>query len=200
MRIKLNKISQINFILLILLFFLLNSCSGDGDSETKINKITPTEKIFTIEDLEKTGFKKNKTFKVDDLPAANAAYYGFKNQKNSQGKRTSVDYEARFFASHEDAKNIGVELVEERVGKDAKLTKGEATWKEGVKESRTCGGDSGHGKGYSLVVASSTCNLAKYNAYYIYGNLILLCQGKDELQSQKNCNDLLSLLENPVSQ
>ena len=79
-----------------------------------------------------------------------------------------MDYEARFFDSHEDAKNIGTELVEERVGKEAKLTKNDATWKEGVKEARTCGGDSGHGKGYSLVVASSTCNLAKYTLIFYF--------------------------------
>lgn len=199
MSITIKHRALLYLILIVLVLTFIYGCSGTAEESSKINKITPTEKIFTIDDLMKTGFKKNKTFKIDDLPAANAAFFGFKSQKNSQGKRISVDYEARFFDSHEDAKNIGVILVEERVGKNAKLTKSNAPWKEGVKESRTCGGDSGHGKGYSLVVASSTCSLAKYNDYYIYGNLILLCQGKDDLESQKNCRDLLFLLENPAS-
>ena len=193
------NITKKTFTLIIPLIFILiiSGCSWSDENANKIDKITDTEKIFTIDDLTKTGFKKNKTYKTDDLPGANSAYYGFTSKKDSNGKRISVDYEVRFFDSHEDAKNIGVSLVEERVGKDAKLTKNDATWKEGVKEARTCGGDSGHGKGYSLVVASSTCNLAKYNDYYIYGNMILLCQGKDDLESQKNCNEILLILENP---
>ena len=194
------NITKKTFTLIIPLIFILiiiSGCSESDENANKIDKITDTEKIFTIDDLTKTGFKKNKTYKTDDLPGANSAYYGFTSKKDSNGKRVSVDYEVRFFDSHEDAKNIGVSLVEERVGKDAKLTKNDATWKEGVKEARTCGGDSGHGKGYSLVVASSTCNLAKYNDYYIYGNMILLCQGKDDLESQKNCNEILLILENP---
>ena len=193
------NITKKTFTLIIPLIFILiiSGCSGSDENANKIDNITDTEKIFTIDDLTKTGFKKNKTYKTDDLPGANSAYYGFTSKKDSNGKRISVDYEVRFFDSHEDAKNIGVSLVEERVGKDAKLTKNDATWKEGVKEARTCGGDSGHGKGYSLVVASSTCNLAKYNDYYIYGNMILLCQGKDDLESQKNCNEILLILENP---
>ena len=194
------NITKKTFTLIIPLIFILiiiSGCSESDENANKIDKITDTEKIFTIDDLTKTGFKKNKTYKTDDLPGANSAYYGFTSKKDSNGKRVSVDYEVRFFDSHEDAKNIGVSLVEERVGKDAKLTKNDATWKEGVKEARTCGGDSEHGKGYSLVVASSTCNLAKYNDYYIYGNMILLCQGKDDLESQKNCNEILLILENP---
>ena len=194
------NITKKTFTLIIPLIFILiiiSGCSESDENANKIDKITDTEKIFTIDDLIKTGFKKNKTYKTDDLPGANSAYYGFTSKKDSNGKRVSVDYEVRFFDSHEDAKNIGVSLVEERVGKEAKLTKNDATWKEGVKEARTCGGDSGHGKGYSLVVASSTCNLAKYNDYYIYGNMILLCQGKDDLESQKNCNEILLILENP---
>jgi hypothetical protein len=194
---NIRKQTFYSFIVMILFLNFVIACSNSEDPSQKIEKITSTEKIFTIDDLTKTGFKKNKTYKTDELPGANSAYYGFKNTKDPNGKRVSVDYEARFFDSHEDAKNIGTELVEERVGKEAKLTKNDATWKEGVKEARTCGGDSGHGKGYSLVVASSTCNLAKYNDYYIYGNLILLCQGKDDLESQKNCRELLYLLENP---
>ena len=194
------NITKKTFTLIIPLIFILiiiSGCSESDENANMIDKITDTEKIFTIDDLTKTGFKKNKTYKTDDLPGANSAYYGFTSKKDSNGKRISVDYEVRFFDSHEDAKNIGVSLVEERVGKEAKLTKNDATWKEGVKEARTCGGDSGHGKGYSLVVASSTCNLAKYNDYYIYGNMILLCQGKDDLESQKNCNEILLILENP---
>ena len=65
--------------------------------------------------------------------------------------------------------------------------------KEGVKDARTCGGDSGHGAGYSLVVASSTCNLAKYfGLLRLHRNMIILCQGKDIEQSVNNCRLFLA--------
>ena len=130
--------------------------------------------------------------KVKDLPEAKSAYYGFLKIPKS---KESIDYELRFYENQEKALSIGVQWVEERIGKDAILTKGDATWKEGVKDARTCGGDSGHGKGYSLVVASSTCNLAKYFDYFVYGNMIILCQGKDIEQSVNNCRFILSKLE-----
>lgn len=31
----------------------------------------------------------------------------------------------------------------------------------------------------------------KYNTYYIYGNVILLCQGGDEAESSVRCTNLL---------
>ena len=187
----------IKFTLLILLsttLFLLLACGTKQDElpGANIEKISNSDKNLVLEDITALGFKKNKTYKVKDLPEAKSAYYGFLKIPK---EKITIDYELRFYENQEKAKSIGVEWVTERIGKDAILTKGDATWKEGVKDARTCGGDSGHGKGYSLVVASSTCNLAKYFDYFIYGNMIILCQGKDIEQSINNCRLILSKLE-----
>ncbi|MAV14942.1 MAG: DUF6810 family protein [Dehalococcoidia bacterium] len=183
-------------ILLSSIFFLFG-CGSQQDNlpGANIEKISNPDKNLVLEDITVLGFKKNKTYKVNDLPDAKSAYYGFLKIPK---EKISIDYELRFYENQEKAKSIGVEWVTERIGKDAVLTKGDATWKEGVKDARTCGGDSGHGKGYSLVVASSTCNLAKYFDYFIYGNMIILCQGKDVEQSVNNCRLILSKLEPSV--
>ncbi len=182
------------YILLTTVLFLLLSCGSQQDQlpGANIEKISSPDKNLTIDDITAVGFKKNKTYKVNDLPEAKSAYYGFLKIPK---EKITIDYELRFYENQEKANSIGVEWVTERIGKDAILTKGDATWKEGVKDARTCGGDSGHGKGYSLVVASSTCNLAKYFDYFVYGNMIILCQGKDVEQSANNCRLILSKLE-----
>ena len=184
-------------IILISSIFFLFGCGSQQDDlpGANIEKISNPDKNLVLEDITALGFKKNKTYKVNDLPDAKSAYYGFLKIPK---EKITIDYELRFYENQEKAKSIGVEWVTERIGKDAVLTKGDATWKEGVKDARTCGGDSGHGKGYSLVVASSTCNLAKYFDYFIYGNMIILCQGKDVEQSVNNCRLILSKLEPPV--
>ena len=184
-------------IILISSIFFLFGCGSQQDDlpGANIEKISNPDKNLALEDITSLGFKKNKTYKVNDLPDAKSAYYGFLKIPK---EKISIDYELRFYENQEKATSIGVEWVTERIGKDAVLTKGDATWKEGVKDARTCGGDSGHGKGYSLVVASSTCNLAKYFDYFIYGNMIILCQGKDVEQSVNNCRLILSKLEPSV--
>jgi len=198
---KLIIMKTIKFTFLILLstmLVLLLACGTKQDEVpgANIEKISNPDKNLVLEDITALGFKKNKTYKVKDLPDAKSAYYGFLKIPK---EKITIDYELRFYENQEKAKSIGVEWVTERIGKDAILTKGDATWKEGVKDARTCGGDSGHGKGYSLVVASSTCNLAKYFDYFIYGNMIILCQGKDIEQSTNNCRLILSKLE-PVAE
>jgi hypothetical protein len=183
---------NLSSLLIIALSILFLSCGREDIPGASIEKISNPDKTFSIEDFEAIGLKKNKTYKVSDLPKATSAYYGFLKIK---GTKQTNDYELRFYDSQVEALNPGVEWVEERIGKGAVLTKGDARWKEGVREARTCGGDSGHGKGYSLVVASSTCNLAKYFDYFVYGNVILLCQGKDIELSTTSCRLLLSKLE-----
>ena len=186
---------KIKLIILSTFILILLSCSSKSEDlpGANIEKISNAEKNLSLDDITSLGFKKNKTYKVKDLPEAKSAFYGFLKIPKT---KESIDYELRFYENQEKALSIGVKWVEERIGKDAILTKGDATWKEGVKDARTCGGDSGHGAGYSLVVASSTCNLAKYFDYFVYGNMIILCQGKDIEQSVNNCRLILSKLEN----
>ena len=62
MSITIKHRALLYLILIVLVLTFIYGCSGTAEESSKINKITPTEKIFTIDDLMKTGFKKNKTF------------------------------------------------------------------------------------------------------------------------------------------
>ncbi|MDA1280490.1 MAG: hypothetical protein O3B95_10725 [Chloroflexi bacterium] len=164
-------------------FVLLMSamaCGSSSDSgAASITKITPSEKIFTFDDLLAADFKKGKTFNVEGLTGATAAYYGFWGLDPYDRK----EFEARFYASHSDAVAFGTSFAEERTGTDALIKSGESSWEEGAKEARACtrsaGGD------------SSNCRVSKYGDYVIYGNLILICQGRDSSTALEQCGLLI---------
>ena len=69
---------KIKTILILLIFLIFLNCSSEIKEEViKIGKITSTSTQFSVEDLISIGFKKNKTYKVDELPKALSAYFGF---------------------------------------------------------------------------------------------------------------------------
>jgi hypothetical protein len=179
------KRSKVLLPVLVLIFAsLASACGSSSDSEASaIAKITPTETIFTLDDLLAVQFKKGKTFDVEGLTNATDAYLGFWGTDPTDRK----EFEARFYASHSDAVEFGTFFAEERTGPDAVIKSGEATWEEGAKEARACLGASGTG--------GSNCGVSKYGDYIIYGNLILVCEGNDSPTALKLCRALLNQLE-----
>ena len=175
----------------ILCFIALLSCTP-GESEQEIStteKITASDVVLDYDSLNAVGFKKAKKYKVDDLPKANSAYLGFLKED------PQTDYEVRFYASHQDAIEHGTSFAEERTGENAVVKKEEATWKEGVKDARTCVGDSGSGKtSYLSAHGAATCMTPKYFDYIIYGNMVLLCQGEDPAESMLKCSNIVNKL------
>ena len=183
----------------VLVLAAMSGCGGEDGTESGasaaeksagegIQKIRPSSQIYVVEDLTSFGFKKAKTYDVEGLPEAVAAYYGFWGL--DPYKR--ADYEVRFYASHEDAVEYGTALVEERIGRGAKLTAETATWTEGVKDARVCvniGGTMSHG---------DSCMEPKYFDYVIAANMVLLCQGRDSEGSLEACDELLAqMAESP---
>ncbi len=71
--------------LLALFFTFLAACGedngqavlGESSNESASWRITPTDRIYTLEDFTNIGFKKSKTYDVVDLPQAESAYFGF---------------------------------------------------------------------------------------------------------------------------
>ncbi|GIT18180.1 MAG: hypothetical protein CM1200mP39_09860 [Dehalococcoidia bacterium] len=65
--------------------------------------------------------------------------------------------------------------------------KGEATWKEGIKDRRYffAGPIGTHGSGGVK---------AKYGGYVIYGNMIMLCEGANAAHSLDRCGALLAAM------
>ena len=168
-------------VLGLVIVALVAACgSSSGSDSPGLAKITPSDTVFTLDDLLAVNFKKGKTFDVEGLTGATDAYYGFWGTDPYDRK----EFEARFYPSHSDAVEFGTLFAEERTGTDALIKSGEASWEPGAKEARACtrsaGGD------------SSNCRISKYGDYVIYGNLVLICQGRDSATALEQCGLLLS--------
>jgi hypothetical protein len=168
--------------MLLALVVIAGACGSSSDSAASsgVAKITPSETTFTLDDLLAVGFKKDKTFDVEGLTAATHAYYGFWGIDPYDRK----EYEARFYGSHSDAVDFGTAFADERTGPDAIIKSGESMWEEGAKDARACVRTS----------SNSSCHLSKYGDYVIYGNMILICQGRDSATSLEQCGALLEQL------
>jgi hypothetical protein len=132
-----------------ILFFVIFAgvaCSGSGDALTSavgepdeegVRLVTRPDSSYVIDDLVAVGFKKNKQFPVDEVPGAIDIWYGFFQQQ---------DIEVRFYESHSDAVELGVEPAE-------------------IVIARTAGQ-----RDYLIPVV----NL--YPAYAVVGNTVMLCE------------------------
>ncbi len=164
--------------------------TDDGAGGSGIQSISAISQTFTLDDLTAFGFKKSKTYDLEGLTGADAAYFGFWGTDPYDRK----DYEVRFYPSHADAVNIGRALADERLV-PAKLKKDASSWPQGLKDARLCSGDEASGPASHGIQA---CTKAKYKAYFIYGNMILLCSGGDEGQAEERCRKLLGQFTNPA--
>ena len=175
------------FVSLLLLGFLLtvltSACSETSDTNDEQSqqfpKITDTGRLFTAEDFLSIGFKQSKEYDVAELTAAISAIYGFWKP----GGGESVDYEIRFYTSHDDAVTKGTFFANEVTGPDGAVSDKDVTWKEGTRDRRTSGFTS-NGGGGSLAV--------KYADYIIHSNIIMLCQGRDKDQSLERCESIIN--------
>ncbi|MBT4125335.1 MAG: hypothetical protein HOJ22_07085 [Chloroflexi bacterium] len=175
-----SKIALIGLSLMTVLL-IFSGCGGEAEPEA-ISKITPVDTIYSLDDLLAVEFKKSKTFDVEGLTGATAAYFGFWGVDPYDRK----DYEVRFYPSHDDAVQLGTEFIEERTGENAILVSGRGMWEEGIKEARVCAGnDSGSG---------ANCTISKYGDYVIHGNMIMACQGADSPTALQQCADLIARL------
>ena len=179
-----KKIICINIAISILLI----SCGRGAAEITTINKINPIDDIFTYESLTNSGFKKSKSYKIDELPEATSAYYGWK-EVGTEGRK---DFEIRIYNTHQDAVEFGKFFAEEATGEDAIIRKGDASWKEGIKDRRTISTPTDGG---SIGAAIGSKSSPKYGDYIIYGNLIILCEGWDTSESIARCSSFIHNLE-----
>ena len=163
----------------------LTGCSGGKSDVTSMNVITPSDHIFTFDNLKTIGFKKNREYDISELPGATEAWFGFWGEDRSNIK----DYEIRFYPTHSDAVSLGENLAQEVTGDDAVITK-KATWKEGIKDRRQVGG----GRTKGTLELQATGIFPKYGNYAIYGNMVILCEGQEEL-ALETCWKLIQHLQ-----
>ncbi len=160
-----------------------NSTTKTGvEQDDQFPRITANLEKITIEDFLSLGFKMAKDYDVGGLTAAESAMYGFWKPFGDE----SVDYEIRFYASHDDATENGIHFADEVTGENALLSDKDVTWKEGTRDRRTSGFTQ-NGGGGSLA--------PKYADYIIYANVIVLCQGRDKNQSLERCGAIIKALK-----
>lgn len=170
---------------------LAAACGGDTDNQSRaeqVQKVIPADRVFAIDDVVAAGLKKGKQYDVAGLTGATEAWVGFYGLSTSARK----DYELRFYPSHEAAVRDGTALADEGVGEGMRASKETQTWSEGARDRWFAGGVTD--------VSSPGSRQApgpKYWDYVIYGNVIMLCQGADSMQSLETCSALVQAMGGP---
>ena len=157
-------------------FLLLLSCSSGEELPEPIEKITDSGIIFSIQEIKEMGFKKNHEYKVDDLPGAVSAYFGF--IKNDLGD--PEDYEIRFYNNHSDAIELGIKYTDNVTGENGCISKDCALWEEGLK--------------HRIRMSDLGTLHPKYMSYIVYNNFILMCPGYDEGEALSKCTSIINKL------
>ena len=168
-------------IITFLVIVIFSSCSKTegNDHEQIISKISNNQITYSINDFLEIGFKKTKEYNVDELPFADSAFWGFwKN--NLDGPK---EFEIRFYPTHQILIENGINFADEVIGKEAKLTKKHATWKEGIKDRRW--------GGFYLDGSIDP----KYYGFIVYSNFIIFCEGREQEQSITRCSEIIKKIK-----
>lgn len=165
------------FVLAVVVLSIV-ACGSNETSTTNdlFPQVAETSRQFSENDLIAAGFKVGKNYDVDGLTGARAAVNGF-----FRINAVSVEFEARFYESHEDAVSLGTSFAEDGSGDTAILVTKNANWQEGTRDRRT-------------IFDYRGVPSAKYGTYVIRSNMVLLCEGKDANQGLEHCRALLEVL------
>ncbi len=178
---SLNK----NFLTLVgiaVLFAVVAAACGtdSGESaEADVARIVASDRIYTSDDLVAVGAKLVKDYDVEDLPGAVSVWKAVFNK---------LDYEARFYETHEAAVAQGTIYAESVTGEDAIVTGDDVMWEEGERDRRKCS------RAASTPHSSCTYS-ARYLEYVIRGNMILFCEGNEPSEALANCEKFMALTE-----
>ncbi len=182
------KLQKPKLVLLSLILIVLIGCLGSAKPESmedliesEFPKITNSGKLFTIINFKSAGFKALREYKtVEVLPPLDSAWHGIYKK---------MDYEIRFYKNHLQAKEAGSKDAQMVSGKDGVVT-GDVPWEDGAKDRRRCSRPPGQ--------PHSGCNYtSKYGDYVIFENVVVMCEGKDKLESRTSCSNLLSSFVTP---
>ena len=170
---------------LILAAMAIGCGSADSDEAESVEIITESESrvfardgLLATDDLVSLGMKSGKEYDVSTLPGgveAGLLYWRVNN--------VAVEYEARFYGSHDDAVTLGTAPAEEGSGEDAIIDADKAVYKEGIRDRR------------KVFKYPNSVLQPKYGAYAIYGNMVVLCEGKDDAEGWDRCATLIEALD-----
>ncbi len=171
-------------LLLTTLAIGCGSSDGDGGGISDASENEPETRIFdrsvtlSSDDLVSLGLKSGKKYDVSTLQGGVEARLLYWRVNN-----VAVEYEARFYESHEDAVSLGTAPAKEGSGEDAVIDSDDALYKEGIRDRRTIFDFRGAPK-------------PKYGAYAIYANMVVLCEGRDDAEGWDRCATLIEALDN----
>ena len=171
-------------LLLTALVIACGSSDGDGDGVEDASQAESETRTFdrdltlSSDDLVSLGLKSGKKYDIATLPGGVEARLLYWRVNN-----VAVEYEARFYETHQDAMTLGTAPAEEGSGEDAILDSDDAVYKEGIRDRRTIFDFRGAPK-------------PKYGAYGIYGNMVVLCEGRDDAEAWDRCTALIEALDN----
>ena len=153
-----------------------NSDSSEAEVETRI---FDRETTLSGDDLVSLGLKSGKKYDVGTFPGGVEARLMYWRVDD-----IAVEYEARFYGTHQDAVTQGTAPAEEGSGEDAIIDVDIAVYKEGIRDRR---------KVYEY---PNSVLKPKYGAYGIYGNMVVLCEGRDDAEGWSRCSALIEALDN----
>ena len=172
-------------LLPLILAIIFVGCGSDDGGEAESVDISETDTrvfardgLLALDDLVGLGMKSGKEYDVETLPGgveAGLLYWRVDN--------IAVEYEARFYGSHDDAVTLGTAPAEEGSGEDAIIDEDVAVYKEGIRDRR------------KVFKYPNSVLKPKYGAYGIYGNMVVLCEGKDDLEGWDRCSALIESLD-----
>lgn len=156
---------------------------GEVANPTGLQKVTPSDRIYTVEDLTGAGLKALHQYDVAELPEAlDARHLSFKPEG------VYLEYEARFYSSHDDAVAHGTAWAEAAAGETAIVVGDGVLWEEGSTHRRKCS--------RAAETPHSGCSYsARYGDFVILGNMILLCEGPNSEEALHACKAVLGELD-----
>ena len=173
------------WVLPLILAVLSIACGSDQggevdsvDSTATESRVVERDDLLSLDDLVTLGLKSGKTYDVSTLPGgveAGLLYWRVDD--------IAVEYEARFYESHDDAVTLGTSPAQEGSGEDAVIDEDVAVYKEGIRDRR------------KVFKYPNSVLKPKYGAYGIYGNMVVLCEGKDDAEGWQRCAALIDALE-----
>ncbi len=139
--------------------------------------VKPSDRIFEVSQFEAAGLKHSKDYKTAGLPDASRVALFFWKVDG-----TAVQYEVRFYDSHDQAVASGTSYAIEGAGPEAIIDPDFARYTEGLRDRRT-------------IVHTRGSPTPRYGDFVIFGNTIALCEGRDEEQASERCARLVEVLE-----
>ncbi|MCH8910815.1 MAG: hypothetical protein IH867_08750, partial [Chloroflexi bacterium] len=94
----------------------------------------------------------------------------------------------RFYSDHDAAVANGIEYAEDATGEDANLLSTNAAWVDGIQD-----------RSIRVPQGAGDIILPKYLDYAVYGNTVMLCQGRTTLSAQSACEWLIGQLGSVVA-